>query len=322
MAAVGTNMLTSLVRHYIVPKVFDNAYLNNNALLNRLIRGGKRVIQGGTQIEVPLQYKQLAVGGSYSGLQLLDVQLEDTVQNGFVDWKQYYTTIAIDGRTLNIADSPLAIANVLRIRGQEAYMKMGELLAGGIFNDPSAAGGDTLGIDGFPRIIDDGNTYAGIDRSTETWWQATVDSATTALTFTAMRSLFSDATVGASHPTIWFGNANNYNALYALNTSTTGYSVQHQRQPGGHDEVLAQAGFTNLIFENVPFVRDDNMADTDVYALNENFFELAVSHRSDFYMSPFIESGNQDGYTAKLLWMGNIYAGNSKTQAAFTALAP
>lgn len=317
MPAIGTNMLTSLVRHFIVPKVFDNAYLKNNALLFRLISSGKRVVQGGSQIEVPLQYRQLTVGGSYSGLQLLDVQLEDTVQNGFVDWKQYYTTIAIDGRTLNISDSPLAIANILRIRGQEAYMKMGELLATGIFNDGIV---DPLGIDGFGAIIGDSNSYAGIDRTAETWWQATIDSTTTTLSLTAMRGLFGDATVGASHPTIWFGNGTNYNRLYALNLSTTGISTQYVRQPGGHDETLAQAGFTNLIFENVPFIREDNMDDTDVFALNENFFELAVSHRSDFYMSPFIESGNQDGYVAKLLWMGNLYTGNSKTQAAFNAL--
>lgn len=318
MAAVGTNMLTSLVRHFIVPKVFDNAYLKNNALLFRLISSGKRVVQGGSQIEVPLQYRQLTVGGSYSGLQLLDVQLEDTVQNGFVNWKQYYTTISIDGRTLNISDSPLAIANILRIRGQEAYMKMGELLAGGIFNDGIV---DPLGIDGFGAIIGDSNSYAGIDRSTETWWQATIDSATTTLTLDAMRGLFGEATVGASHPTIWFGNGANYNRLYALNLSTAGNEISYVRQPGGHDETLAQAGFTNLIFENVPFIREDNMVDTDIFALNENFFELAVSHRSDFYMSPFIESGNQDGYVAKLLWMGNLYTGNSKTQAAFDALA-
>ena len=51
-----------------------------------------------------------------------------------------------------------------------------------------------------------------------------------------------------------------------------------------------------------------------------SFIELVVSHRGDFYMSPFIESGNQDGYVAKLLWMGNLYASNSKSQAAMTAL--
>ena len=317
MPAVGQNMLTSLVRHFIVPRVFDNAYLRNNALLYRLIRGGKRVVTGGTQIEVPLQYRQLTVGGSYSGLQQLDVELEDTVKNGFVNWKQYYTTIAIDGRTLGIADSPLAIANVLRIRGQEAYMKMGELLAAGIFNDGVA---DPLGIDGFGAILSNSNSYAGINRSVDTWWQATIDAATATLSLSAMRGLFGTATVGASHPTIWFGNGVNYNRLYALNLSTNGYSVDYVRQPGGHDEVLAQAGFTNLIFENVPFIREDNMANTQIFALNENFFELAVSHRSDFYMSPFIESGNQDGWVAKLLWMGNIYTGNSKTQAAFTAL--
>jgi len=317
MPAVGGNTLTALVRHYIVPRITDNAYLKNNALLFRLIRSAKRTVQGGTQIEVPLMYKQLAVGGTYTGLQPLDVQLEDTILNGFLNWKQYYTTIAMDGRTLAIADSGLAIANLLKVRGQEAYMKMAELLAAGVFADGVA---DPLGMDGMGAILSASNTYAGINRSTSTWWAATIDAAAAALSFTKMRGIFGNATIGASHPTIWFGNGVNYNRLYALNLSTTGYSVDYVRQPGGHDEVLAQAGFTNLIFENVPFIREDNMVDAQVIALNENFIELVVSHRGDFYMSPFIESGNQDGYVAKLLWMGNLYASNSKSQAAMTAL--
>src|SRR5699024_4898380 len=147
----------------------DNVYEKNNALLYRLIRSGKRQIQGGTQIEVPLLYRKFNTGGSYSGFDLLSVSPQDTIRNGVPDWKQYYTTYAVDGLSLIKTDSPLAIANLLELNGQQMYMQMGELLSQGIFNDPSTE--DPKGMNGLKQILSDSNTYAGIDRTTETWWK-------------------------------------------------------------------------------------------------------------------------------------------------------
>lgn len=317
MAAVGQDQLTSLARHYILPQVTDNAYLKNNALLYRLIRSGKRMVQGGTQIEVPMMYRRFQGGGTYRGYDLLNTVPQDTIKNGYVDWKQHYASFAVDGLTLIRADSPLAIANHLNIQGQQMFMEIGENLAAGIYSNGIT---DPKDIDGLRAIVEDGNTYAGINRAVDTWFQATMDSGAAALTLARMRGLFGNATLGGTHPTIWFGNGVNYNRLYALMTSTTGYGVQFNREPGGHDEVLAQAGFTNLIFENVPFVRDDNASDADIYALNENFLSLVVSPRADFYLMDFQKPHNQDAYISTLVWAGNMICMNAKTQARFDAL--
>lgn len=317
MSQVGVDTLTSIARHHILPQVTDNAYLKNNALLYRLIRSNKRIIQGGTQIEVPMMYRRFNTGGTYRGFDVLNVAPQDTIKNGYVDWKQHYVTFAIDGLSLIKTDSPLAIANLLQLLGQQMYMEMGENLAAGIFSDGLT---DPKDIDGLAAIISTSNQYAGIDRSSNSWFRATVDSSTTALALDKMRGLFGNATFGASHPTIWFGNGTNYNRLYALNLSTTGYGVSYNRDPGGHDELLAQAGFTNLLFENVPFIRDDNMVDSRIYALNENFLSLVVSPRADFYLSDFEKPHNQDAYVSTLLWAGNLICMNAKTQAAFTGL--
>ena len=81
MPAIGQDTLTAIARQYILPQVTDNVYLKNNALLYRLIRGNKRLIQGGTQIEMPMLYKRFNTGGSYSGFDLLDVAPQDTVKS-------------------------------------------------------------------------------------------------------------------------------------------------------------------------------------------------------------------------------------------------
>lgn len=318
MAAIGADTLTSIARHYILPQVTDNVYLRNNALLYRLIRSNKRQIQGGTQIEVPLMYKKFNTGGSYSGFDLLSVSPQDTIKNGVIDWKQYYVTYAVDGLSLIKTDSPLAIANLLELNGQQMYMQMGELLSSGIFNDGVA---DPKGITGLGAIMSASNTYAGINRTNEPWWRATLDTSASPLSHARMHALFANATIGGTHPTIWFGNGTNYNRLYSLSLpSSGGYQVNYIREPGGHDEVLAQAGFTNLLFENIPFVREDSMADTDIYALNENFLNLVVSPRADFYLTDFEKPTNQDAFIATLLWAGNLMCMNSKTQAGFTAI--
>ena len=317
MPAIGADTLTSIARQYILPQITDNVYLKNNALLYRLIRGNKRVIQGGTQIEMPMLYRRFNTGGSYSGFDLLDVSPQDTVKSAFVNWKQQYVTFAVDGLSLIKTDSPLAIANMLNLLGQQMYMEMGENLAAQMFGDAIANPKD---IDGLKAIVSASNTYAGINRTNEAWWRSTVDASTTTLALDKMRGLFGNATIGGTHPTIWFGSGTNYNRLYALNLSSTGGSVHYQREPGGSDELLAQAGFTNLMFENVPFIRDDNVPDSTIYALNENYLSLAVSPRADFHLTDFEKPTNQDAYISTLLWAGNLMCMNSKTQAAFTAL--
>lgn len=317
MPAIGADTLTSIARQYILPQITDNVYLKNNALLYRLIRGNKRVIQGGTQIEMPMLYKRFNTGGSYSGFDLLDVSPQDTVKSAFVNWKQQYVTFAVDGLSLIKTDSPLAIANMLNLLGQQMYMEMGENLAAQMFGDAVSNPKD---IDGLKAIVSASNTYAGINRTNEAWWRSTVDASTATLALDKMRGLFGNATIGGTHPTIWFGSGTNYNRLYALNLSSTGGSVQYQREPGGSDELLAQAGFTNLMFENVPFIRDDNVPDSTIYALNENYLSLAVSPRADFHLTDFEKPTNQDAYISTLLWAGNLMCMNSKTQAAFTAL--
>ncbi len=319
MAAIGRDTLTAIARHHILPQVTDNAYLKNNAFLYRTIRSGKRMIQGGTQIEMPMMYKRFSnSGGTYRGFDLLNVAPQDTIKNAYVEWKQHYVTFAVDGLTLIKTDSPLAIANILHLLGEQMYMEMGENLAAGIFSNGTT---DPKDIDGLGAILSTSNDYGGIDRSTNSWWQATIDSGTNTLTLATMRGLFGNATVGASHPTIWFGNGTNYNRLYALNLSTSGYGVSYNRDPGGHDELLAQAGFTNLMFENVPFIRDDNPASTDIFALNENFLNLVVSPRADFYLSDFEKPVNQDAYISTLLWAGNMICTNARSQAKFSALS-
>jgi hypothetical protein len=319
---VGTNTLNSITRRYIMPMIVDNIY-NSNPIFYRLYKANKKIVQGGTQIEVPLMYKRFTTGGSYSGYAQLDTAPQDTVKNGAWDWKQKYVTVAVDGLTLIKNDSPDAIANYLRFYFAQAELEMCENLATGLWSDGSVS--DSEEIDGLEAAVDDGGvatSYAGLTRSSNTYLNAQDDSTTATLTPTALQSLFGNVTEGGRHPTLIVSRQEQYNRYWALNQLNQDFPVQ----PSGHDEQLASAGFTNLLFNGVPWVVDShvfdgaNASNSAVVMLNEDYIHLAVSPRADFYQTPFQEPVNQDAMVSKLLWAGNLIVVNTQRQGKLSAL--
>lgn len=321
MAAVGTNSVTSLARHHIMPEVTDNIY-GSNVVFFRLSKSNKRMVQGGTQIEVPLLFQRFSAGGAYSGFDVLDVSPSDTVKNAVYDWKQYYVPVTIDGLTLVKTDSPESIVNFIQFAFQQAEMEMAANLGAGLWSD----GSDSRAITGLGALVDDGGvaaSYGGITRSANTWWKAVDDSSTSTLTLAALNSAFGSASTGGKHPTLICSRQEQYNRYWAL-------AQAHQEFPvaaGGHDEQLASAGFTNLLFNNTPWVVDDNVFDgpstsnSAIVGLNEDFLNWVVSPRADFYLEEFQTPVNQDAMVAKLICAGNLAGSNCAAQFKLTNIS-
>jgi hypothetical protein len=326
---IGANSVTAIARRFILPYVADNVYLSN-VIFFRLNKANKRMVQGGFQIEAPLMWQDLAAGGPYTGYDVLDVTPSDPEQNGAWNWRQYYIPVTVDGLTLIKTDQPEAIANFLRLYFAQAEMKMADLLGDGLFSDAVT---NTKKIDGLLGAVDDPtttndgpNSYAGINRNTgNSWWRAQTDTTTyttagTKFSLTAFQTIFGNCSSGGRHPTIIVSTQGFYNIYWNLNTAGQTFPVQ----PSGHDEVLAQSGFTNLLFNGVPVVVDSHVpaAATGgtksnsgrVFLLNEDYIHFCVSPRGDFYMDPFQEPVNQDAMTAKILWAGNLVLNNCARQ--------
>ena len=309
---IGTDTVTSIANRYVVPTITDQIY-PTNIFLYRMHRGNKKMVQGGTQIEVPSMYKRFAAGGAYRGFEPLDTSPSDTIRNGVLDWKQYYVPWSLSGLTLIQTDSPEAIANFLTLQSQQAFMEMAELLASGLFQNGTTNTKELDGITGAVGTDTIGNTnYAGISRSANGWWNSYADTATTTLTLSSLHSLIMNASRGGQHPTLLLTRQEQYNRAWALGAASTGYQIQFGRAPQGHDELLLSAGFTNILVDNVPLVVDPhvdngpNASNGRIYALNENTFQLVVSPRADFYVEPFQKPVNQDAMVSMILWAGNV----------------
>lgn len=320
MAAIGTDSVTSLSRHYIMPEITDNIY-GSNPVFFRLSKANKKMVQGGTQIEVPLMYARFNAGGPYRGFDLLNVSPSDTVRNAVFDWKQQHVPVTIDGLTLIKTDSPESIVNYLQFYFAQAEMEMAANLGVGLWS----AGTDSKQITGLDAAIDDGTvaaTYGGITRSGNDWWKSAYDGATSALTLASLNTLMGNASKGGKHSTLICSRRMQYNRYWALAQTDQVLNVS----AGGHDEQLASAGFTNILFNNVPWVVDDNVPDgantsnSKIFFLNEDFIHWIVSPRADFYLQPFQTPVNQDAMVSQMFWAGELVVNNCATQAKMSAV--
>lgn len=306
---IGTNEINSISRRYIYPTLVDNVY-RSNLMFFRLNARNKKVLQGGLQIEVPLVYTRFAAGGWYQGFDALDVSPSDTVKNAAFDWKQAYVPVSVDGLTLIRADSPEAVVNFLTFYFENAQTELAEILGTGVWSDVVS---NNKVADGLKGAIDDGTvagTYGGLSRTTNTWWKANRTSITPPLALSTMQTMFGNCTEGGRHPTIIVTTQSVWNLYWALSTGGQAFPVQ----PGGHDEQLAQNGFTNLLFNGVPVAVDSHVPASSMYFLNEDYIYLFVNPRADFNMKEFREPVNQDAMTSLILWAGNIVVSNCARQ--------
>lgn len=313
MPAIGQDQLSSLVRHHVIPIITDNIY-GQIPVFFRLMMGNKRTVNGGRWIEAPLMYKKANVGGSYTGAQVLTMAQFEDVKNGFWNWKQYYVPVVIDGLTLIMADSPLAIADYIKKQMKSAEMYMADLLSNALW--ATAPGAND--IDSITTAVDSTGTYAGLNRAVDTWWAANETTGASTVSHTFLNNLFMNASVGGRHPTLICSRKDQYNRYFAVNMAAG--ERPHFISPTSRDEVLANAGFVNQIFNGVPWVVDDtisrsNSTDSDIFMLNEEFFEVVVSPRGDFIFKDFTEPHDQDAITGRLHFVGNVIQTSSRNHS-------
>lgn len=315
---IGTDVISSLSRRTILPEIVDAIY-GSNPLFFRLTRANKKVVQGGTHIELPIQYAKPNQAGAYQGFDVLNVAPFDVIKNARWDWKQYATTVTVDGLTLIKTDSPEAIANFIRTQFELAKTDFAHIMGADLYNGNAS---DPKKLTGLRQAVANSGTYAGHNH-TDTYWQSKVDTtALGSLTLTNIQAVFGDLTIGRESPTIILCRRGAYDKIWSLVYGAGGLP-QITIPAAGSDEILASAGFTNILFNNVPVVMDSQVDaggnnDGRIYLLNENWIELAVSPRADMAMEDFVTPANQDAMTAKILWAGELIVKNPRLQGVFT----
>lgn len=315
----GVDMISSISRRILREEATDVYYLGSPWTW-RLWAKNKIVRRGGLHIESRFIYQPWSTGGAFYGPEVLNVEPSDPEISGAWDWKEYYTSVTIDQRSLIRADSEYAVANYVIEQCEIAKMDLRDKLAYGIWSD----GSNYKNFDGMYEIIDNGtvsSTYGGLTRSNYPFLNAQLDTSTTTLNIGALNSLFDLASKGARSPKLIVSSRANLTRYENLLQG----QVQITQPANVIDQTFASGGFSGGWYRNQPWMVDEHINPTGtegvLFMINDDYFELVINQNGDFVVHPFQQPTNQFVITALVYVAGNVICTNPQVQAKQTALS-
>jgi hypothetical protein len=307
MAVINYGELGSITHKYFVPKLIDNIF-TSNPLLMRARKKWLTLIDGGTQLVAPVAYAVTSAAGWYNGgSDTLSVTSNDQIDSIVLDWAFAYANITIARKDELMNSGKAAIVNFVKAKVQLAEKTLADTLGTGLYN----LGTTPNALIGLRLAVGTSRTYGGMNSSTYTWLNSQVDSTTTLLTIPAMQTLWGQCVVGNDKPTLLVGTQATQNDYYSL----------LQPQQRFQDEETAKGGFTNLMFNGVPFIVDNHVPSGYLFMLNEDYLHLFVHQDENFRFEPFQKPINQNASSAKIYFSGQLLCDNPRMCGKFSAIA-
>lgn len=307
------NRLTSATMQKYIKTFEDNIFTSKPLLYIVTNFGNVETLDGGTQINQPLMYAELGNQGSYSGADTFLTNDDEGLTTAVYDWKHYYAAIKLNNDDIRKNQGMSAVLRIVENEVMRAQLSISESLDQLFFLDGSGNGGkDFTGLD---AIVSASSSYGGIDPSTNSWWQSTIDATDYAINtsgFANVRTNYLTASEGNDFPTNILTTQENYAALDAQFTSNQRFT----------DPQLANQGFVTIMYENAPIMFDRNCQDGRIYFLNMKYINLYKLGSAWFQMSDWLEPVNQDVRIKKIILSGELACSNRKRQALMTDANP
>lgn len=300
--------ILAMTEKVYVPRFADNVYQTNPTLAR--LRRGEKSYDGGSKIAVPLEYAELASGGSFNGLDLLATTVNDIATLAEYDWRQYYVTFGWSRKDyLMNKGSKTQVVNMVEASTKNASKKMQKLLTTGLFQATKAA---TTDIDGLVVAITAASTTdcGGLDSNDFSTWAAQRDTSTTKLSLTALNKIERDASDGDDRITLWVSTDAIYGYFYDIATPLERLQ----------DKDMAALGFTSLSFNGKPFISDKSVTAGYIHGLNENHIWLGVHSEENMRYERPVKPLNQAAELGQIFWMGNICTDARRRLAQFSAV--
>lgn len=274
-----------------------------------------KMVNGGHKIVRPLMYAKNTTAGSYSGSDVLPTTAQTGISASEWEWKQYAASIVIEGLEEAQNSGEEQVIDLLESKTTQTTETILENMDQMFLSDGTGNGGKDWG--GLKTLAATANTtVGGIDASTNTWWNPTVNSSTTALTVKAMSNMFNTLAVGNDKPNLLLGTQLVYEKYEGLIQTAQRFQ----------DSSAADAGFENLMFKSAPILFDSYVTGTGtadyLYFLNTKYLQLIGHTAKWFYSTPFKQPENQDIRVAQIICYGNLVALNRKRLGTFTAINP
>lgn len=294
----------SVTRKYFFPLLADQVNTSNVALMKL----PKKTVSGGEDLRQPLRYKR-GIQENYSGTETLNVSYVDKKFAAIFPWAQKNFPITISGLDDLKNNGPEKVLDHVRTEMEAAKEDALDSFGTGIYSD----GTDSKEIVGARVFLSTSNTYGGISQSSNSWYQANVDSTTTTLSLAAMQTQYEAATEGPDRPTLITMTESIFNDFWSL----------LQPQQRFSDEGTANAGFRNLLFNGATASEDSYAPSGYMVFWNMKRMKLVSHSKRNFpgQMVEFDMPHDQDVKVAHIRWAGQLICEQPRKQAALTAIS-
>ena len=292
-------------------KVRDNVS-KNNAILLKLSEKAEEPVDGGRLIYEELSFAENSNGQFYSGYDTLSVAANDVISAAEYNWKQYAVAVTISGLEELQNSGEAAVFNLLSKRIQVAEATMANDLSVSLYSDGTGSGGKELtGLALAVAASPSTGTYGGIDRASYSFWRNQVNTVTINTTncLSEMLELYVACSRGTDRPNLIMAGSTAYQVFVNSLTPNQRFT----------DPKLAQAGFSNVMFQTAPVVLDGGIGGgataTDMFFLNLKYLHWRPHSRRN--MVPIGKKRvavNQDATVEILGFAGNLTCSGAQFQ--------
>lgn len=244
-------MVSTTMRN-VADDVTDNISANN-ALLARLKNKKKFIsLDGGYEIQIPLEYAENGTYQRFAGYDTLNTNASDVVTSAKYDWCQIALHVVSSGRELRMNSGKSQMINLVKTKKSNALKTAANNFSIDIYSD----GALTNQIGGLANIIQTNGqgTVGGINSATFTFWrnkfrEITGTNAYTATTFKQeMNALWLQLVYGADKPDLIVLSHDFYSV----------YEAGEQQLQRYMDSKMAESGFVGLKYKTADVIFDDN----------------------------------------------------------------
>ncbi len=315
--ATFTEMVTTTLRH-TGGEVADNVS-DHNALLNIMKRRNHiKTIDGGYEIQMPLEYAENGTYQRYSGYEQLDTSASDVLTSAAYEWKQVAIHVTASGREIRMNSGKNAMKNLVKARKKNAMNTAANNMSIDLYSDGTLSNQ----IGGLANLIqtDGTGTVGGINAGTYSFW-ANQFKEMTGTNLAASPSAANAASMKADMNALWLSTVRGKdkpNLIVMTHDFYSLYETGEQQLQRYADGELAKAGFETLKYKSADIVFDDNTnfgtTDELAYFLNTDYLYM-VQHKEAKW-TPDTEKTpvNQDAVVVPMFWMGNMVVTNRARQ--------
>jgi len=287
-----------------------DAVFNEMVLLSWLSDKARVTVDGGATIVVPVMTAANSTAQFYDGFEQLDV----TPQEGFTSaqflWKQASTSVAVSGREDRVQNAGSSVIHrIVTAKQNQAELSIRDIINKGFFATSPAS----KDIASLVSTIDATSTIGDINSTTNSFWQATVN---TGGSFAGqglndMRTLWN--TLTQRNP------VGGPDLLLTTNSVFEFYEgvLQPQQRFAGK---VGNGSFDSLMFKTAPMTFDAAANSGVIYFLNSGVLEFIVSGSTNFILSEFVKPSNQDAKVAQFMFAGELTANNRRKLGKITSV--